>query len=206
MKILRNHHHRHNYHKYVKALAVFVSALGLGFSVAGHAEHHDRGSAAEILAVEHASIPLTTAISTAESSVAGQAIRAETEVRHEKSRYEVAIATEKGIAKVEVDLATGKVVDTYEPGFFDRLFDREGKNKAEVAATLPINLLDAVMKAEKEAGGKAIKARLKTKGETPHYLVGVAVGTTVKLMSVDAKSGAIAEASRRDRDHDEDRD
>lgn len=196
----------HNRHHFVKALAVFVSVLGLVFSVAGHAEHHDRNSAAEILAVEHASIPLTTAISTAESSVAGQAIRAETEVRHEKSRYEVAIATEKGIAKVEVDLATGKVVDTDEPGFFDRFFDREGKNKAEVAATLPINLLDAVTKAEKTAGGMAIEARLKTKGETPHYLVGVAVGTTVKMMSVDAKSGDTTEATGRDRDHDEDRD
>lgn len=188
-----------NRHNFVKALAVFVSALGLLYSVAGHADHRDR-RAAEILAVEHANVPLTTAISTAQSSVTGRAIGAETEVRHEKSRYEVAIATPKGVAKVEIDLATGKVVDTDEPGFFDRLFGWESKNKAEVAATLPVNLIDAVTKAEKATGGKAIEARLKTKGETPHYLVGVVVGTTVKLMNVDAKSGATTVASGHDHD------
>lgn len=123
---------------------------------------------------------LAQAIRVAEQQTGGRAKKAEMDREKGVYVYEIETVSKDGPAEVHVDPASGNVLRVTRPGFVSALatvFDRDDRRKDEAAfarlEASPMALAGAVEAAEKETGGRAVKAAVKSQyGST---LFGVSV-------------------------------
>jgi uncharacterized membrane protein YkoI len=155
---------------------------------------------------------LVQAIRVAEQETGGRARKAEMERESGVDAYEIKTVAKDKSAKVLVDPASGKVVRVEGPGFFDAIanvFDRDDRREDQAALArleaLPMTLAAAITAAERETGGRAVKASLKNQYGQTLFEVGVVKDLIPHKVLVDPVSGKVAAvAQRKGKDKDDD--
>jgi len=168
-------------------LAIVAVAAVLGGAGAGVLSSADGGNAREIslpgarttlaqaVPEQPAPPPVTTAagprtslaqaVSAAEQRTGGRAVKAGVQQKRGNHVYSVRTLSKDKSARVLIDPASGNVVRVDEPGFIARVasvFDRDDQWKEQAlitaleASSMP--LAGAIAAAEKETGGRAIRA------------------------------------------------
>jgi uncharacterized membrane protein YkoI len=108
---------------------------------------------------------LSQAVGVAEQRTGGRAMRAEMDRERGGYLYEIRTVSKDKSAKVVVDPASGNVVRVDEPGLVGRVaavFDRDDQRREQILfaglEASPMTLAGAIAAAEKETGGRAVKA------------------------------------------------
>ena len=150
-------------------------------------------------AIQQSPSSLVQAIGMAEQETGGRARKAEIERERGIAAYEIKTLGKDKSAKVLVDPASGKVVRVERSGFFDaiaNLFDGDDRRKDQAALAQleasPITLAAAVAAAERETGGRAVKASLKNQYGQTLFEVGVVKDLVAHKVVVDPASGKVA--------------
>jgi uncharacterized membrane protein YkoI len=164
-------------------LAALAAAAALGGAGAAVVSSGERGMAlpdgkmvlAQAGAEQPAAAPPSTvpgpqtslaqAVGVAEQRTGGRAMRAEMDRERGSYLYEIKTVSKDKSAKVLVDPASGNVVRVDEPGLVGRVaavFDRDDQRKEQTLfaglEASPMTLAGAIAAAEKETGGRAVKA------------------------------------------------
>jgi uncharacterized membrane protein YkoI len=163
-------------------------------------------------AVQQSSSSLAQAIRVAEQETGGRARKAEMERERGVAAYEVKTVAKDKSAKVLVDPASGKVMRVAGRGFFDtiaNIFDGEDAREDQAALAQleasPMTLAAAIAAAERETGGRAVKASLKNQYGQTLFEVGVVKDLIPHKVVVDPVSGKVAAvAQRKGKDKDDD--
>jgi uncharacterized membrane protein YkoI len=148
---------------------------------------------------------LAQAIRMAEQETGGRARKAEVEDEHGVAAYEIKTVAKDKSAEVVVDPASGKVVRVDKPGFFEtivNLFDRDDRREDQAALAQlegsPMTLAAAIDAAERETGGRAVKASLKSLYGQTLFKVGVLKDLAVQKVVVDPVSGKVTALAQRE--------
>jgi len=160
--------------------------------------------------VQQSQASLAEAIRVAEQETGGRARKAEMERARGVDAYEIKTIAKDQSAEVIVAAASGTVLRVDRPGFFDRIvdfFDRDDRRKHQAALTQleasPMTLAGAVMTAEREAGGRAVKASLKNQHGQTMFQVGMVKDLVTHKVMVDPASGKVVMiAQGKDKDDD----
>ena len=163
-------------------------------------------------AVQQSPSSLVQAIRVAEQESGGRARKAEMERERGVDAYEIKTVAKDKSVKVLVDPASGKVVRVEGPGFFDaiaNLFDSDDRREDQAALAQleasPMTLAAAIAAAERETGGRAVKASLKSQYGQTLFEVGVVKDLVPHKFVVDPASGKVAAvAQRKGKDKDDD--
>jgi len=147
------------------ALSSILALVGTGASAQTASEQPGRAGAAT------ARVSLSQAIGVAEQESGGRARKAEMEREAGVDAYEVKTVAKGKAATVIVDAVSGKVMRVEAGGFLAGVFDAGDRRdeEAEFARleASPMTLLQAIAAAERERGGRAVEAALKTQyGQT----------------------------------------
>lgn len=161
-------------------------------------------------AVQQSPSSLIQAIRVAEQETGGRARKAEMENEDGVAAYEIKTVAKDKSAKVLVDQASGKVVRVDQPGFFDaiaNLFDSDDRRKEQAALSQlnasQMTLAAAIAAAERETGGRAVKASLKSQYGQTLFEVRVVRDFIPHKVFVDPASGKVAAIpQRKDKDDD----
>jgi uncharacterized membrane protein YkoI len=154
---------------------------------------------------------LVQAIRVAEQETGGRARKAEMERERGVDAYEIETVAKDKSAKVLVEPASGKVMSVEGPGFFDaivNLFDGDDRREEQAALAQleasPMTLAAAIAAAERETGGRAVKASLKSRYGQTLFEVGVVKDLVPHKVMVDPASGQVAVVQRKGKDKDDD--
>lgn len=152
---------------------------------------------------------LAEAIRVAEQETGGRARKAEMERERGVDAYEIKTVAKDKSAKVLVDPLSGKVLRVSGSGFLDtiaNLFDDDKRKDQAALARLeasPMTLMAAVAAAERETGGRAVKASLKSPHGQTAFEVGVFKDFVSHKVMVDPASGKVVTLARKDDDDDD---
>jgi uncharacterized membrane protein YkoI len=142
---------------------------------------------------------LGQAVGIAEKQTGGRAVSAG--MRQEKGSYVYSVKTlaKDKSAKVLVDPASGNVMRVDEPGFIARIasvFDRDDQWQEQVVLAAleasPMTLAGAVAAAEKDTGGRAVRARSTERYGSVLFEVRLLKDGAMLAAQVDAASGKVA--------------
>jgi len=151
---------------------------------------------------------LAQAIRVAEEETRGRARKAEIERERGVDAYEIKTVAKDESAKVLVDPLSGKVLKVSRPGFFGaigNLFDDDRREDQAALARLeasPMTLAGAIAAAERETGGRAVKAALKSKDGQTLFEVGVVRDSARQKVMVDPATGKVVALAKRKDGHD----
>ncbi|MFZ2650975.1 MAG: PepSY domain-containing protein [Burkholderiaceae bacterium] len=155
--------------------------------------------------VKAAPSSLAQAIRTAEQETGGRARKAEAGDEDGTPAYEIKTVTKDESAEVLVDAASGKVMRVDKPGFFEMivgLFDRGDRREEQAALArlevAPMTLAAAIDAAERETGGRAVKASMKDLYGQTLFKVGVLKDLSVHKFVVDPVSGKVSAVAPRE--------
>jgi len=164
----------------------------------------------KVVQQSRASASLAQAILVAEQETGGRARKAEMERDRGVDAYEIKTVAKDTSAKVVVEPASGRVLRVDRPGFFEwivNLFDNEDRRKHHVALARleasPMTLATAIAAAERETGGRAIKASLRNQYGQTLFEVGMVKDLVIHKVMVDPANGkvvTIAQGKRKDDD------
>jgi len=141
---------------------------------------------------------LAQAVRVAEKQTGGRARKAEWE--HEKGVdvYEVKTLSRDGSAKVLVDPASGNVLRVDTPGFVSSIanvFDRDDQRKDRAAfarlEASSMTLAAAIDAAQKESGGRAVRAALTSRYDATLFEVRVVKDWTTQNVLVDPATAKV---------------
>lgn len=185
-------------------LSVFLSLIG----TAALAQTAPQQNGA---AVQQSSSSLVQAIRVAEQETGGRARKAEMERERGVDAYEIKTVGKDKSVKVLVEPASGKVMRVEGPGFFDaitNLFDGDDRREDQAALAQleasPMTLGAAIAAAERETGGRAVKASLKSRYGQTLFEVGVVKDLVPHKVMVDPANGKVAVVQRKGKDKDDD--
>ena len=135
---------------------------------------------------------LAHAVRVAEQQTGGRARKAEMERESGIYVYEIRTVSKDRSAKVLVDPASGKVLRVDTPGFVSSIasvFDRDDQRKDQSALARldasSMTLAGAIDAAEKETGGRAVKAAVKSQYGSTLFEVSVVKDWTMHRVVVD---------------------
>src|SRR5439155_17700849 len=154
---------------------------------------------------------LAQAVRVAEKQTGGRARKAEMERERGIDVYEIKTVSKDGSAKVLVDPASGNILRVVTPGFVSSItnvFDRDDQRKDQAAfawlGTSSMTLASAIDAAQKETGGKAVKAALKSQYGSTLFEVSVVKDWTTQKVVVDPATAKVVtvrlEGKRKDDD------
>ena len=154
---------------------------------------------------------LAQAVRVAEKQTGGRARKAEMERERGVDVYEIKTVSKDGSAKVLVDPASGNTLRVVTPGFVSSIanvFDRDDQRKDQAAfawlGTSSMTLASAIDAAQKETGGKAVKAALKSQYGSTLFEVSVVKDWTTQKVVVDPATAKVVtvplEGKRKDDD------
>lgn len=155
---------------------------------------------------------LAQAVRLAEQRTNGRAQKVELDRDDGIYYYKVKTVAQDGSAKVYVDFRTGNVDRIDSQGFFDRVgdfFDRKDRRKNEALLSAlkatQVTLSQAIDAAEKDTGGRAVKAKLKDRYGSMYFQVSLIVDRSKRRVEVDAATAkVVAVTTKKDRDDDDD--
>lgn len=131
--------------------------------------------------LEGTAFPLTGALDRALAAAPGVAIKAELEDENGRTVYSVSIASEGRTREIELDPATGKVLDN----------ELEDEDETAVVSGLKISLKSAVDKALETVPGRAIKAEAELENGRVRVVVRVLGDMGVRQVQLDGTTGEI---------------
>jgi uncharacterized membrane protein YkoI len=138
---------------------------------------------------------LAQAIRAAEQETAGRARKAELEQDRGTDVYEIKTVAKDKSATVLVELVSGKVIRVEGTGFLSGVFEREDRreDQAELARleALSMTLADATGAAERETGGRAVEASLRSQYGQTLFQVRVVKDLVPQRVMVDPASGRV---------------
>jgi uncharacterized membrane protein YkoI len=140
---------------------------------------------------------MAQAIQVAEKHTGARARKAEMERDRGVDAYEIKTVAKDKSTKVYVDVASGKVLRVDRPGMLDwiaNLFDDDRREDQAALARLeasPMNLAAAISAAEREIGGRAVKASLRTQHGQPAFEVRMVKDLVKHKVLVDPASGKV---------------
>ena len=140
---------------------------------------------------------MAQAIQVAEKHTGALARKAEMERDRGVDAYEIKTVAKDKSTKVYVDVASGKVLRVDRPGMLDwiaNLFDDDRREDQAALARLeasPMNLTAAISAAEREIGGRAVKASLRTQHGQPAFEVRMVKDLVKHKVLVDPASGKV---------------
>ena len=151
---------------------------------------------------------LMQAVGVAEQRTGGRGMRAEMERERGSYLYEIKTVSKDRSAKVLVDPASGNVVRVKEPGLIGRVaavFDRDDQRKEQAMfaglEASPMTLAGAIAAAEKETGGRAVKAASADQYGSIVFAVQLIKDAAMLRVHVDSASGKVVTIpTRRDDD------
>jgi uncharacterized membrane protein YkoI len=142
--------------------------------------------------------PLGHAVRVAEKHTGGRARKAETERERGVYVYEIKTVSKDGSATVLVDPVSGNVLRVHTPGFiasianvFDRDDQREDQTTFARLEASSMALAGAIEAAEKETGGRAVEAALKSRGGSGLFEVRVVKDSAPQKVLVDPATGKV---------------
>ncbi len=142
--------------------------------------------------------PLAHAVRVAEKQTGGRARKAETERERGVYVYEIKTVSKDGSATVLVDPASGNVLRVDTPGFIASIanvFDRDDQRRDQAAfARLEVSsmaLAGAIEAAEKETGGRAVEAALKSQDGSGLFEVRVVKDSAPQKVLVEPATGKV---------------
>jgi uncharacterized membrane protein YkoI len=161
-------------------------------------------------AAQPARASLEQAIRAAEQETGGRARKAETERDGGVDAYEIKTVARDRSAKVLVDQASGRVLRVEGPGFFERVanvFDKDDQREDEAALARleasPMTLAAAAAAAEKETGGRAVKAALEDQHGATVFEVRLVKDLAPHKVLVDPANGKVAAVAAKREDDDD---
>ena len=175
--------------------AVIAAAIALNVAATAMASSGPGKMAREISAVRNAQTSIAQAIAAAEAQSGGRAVKAEMDREKAAYLYEIKTVARDKVLEVLVDPATGKIVRTHEKGFIAKLFHEDDRDRFDKLAASPVTLATAISAAEKETGGKALKAEFETKGGKSLFEVKVTRNDEVRKVKIDASNGKVLKVS-----------
>jgi uncharacterized membrane protein YkoI len=141
---------------------------------------------------------LAQAVRAAEKQTGGRARKAEMERKRGVDVYEIKTVSKDGSAKVLVDPASGNVLRVHTPGFVSSIgnvFDRDDQREDQAAfarlEASSMTLAAAIDAAQKETGGRAVKAALKSQYGSTLFEVGVVKDWTTQKVLVDPATAKV---------------
>ncbi len=144
---------------------------------------------------------LAHAILVAEQQTGGRARKAEMEREQGIDVYEVKTVSKDTSAKVLVDHASGTVLRVTTPGIVSAIgavFDGDDRRKEQAALARleasSLTLVAAVPLAEKESGGRAVKATLTSRYGSTLFEVRVVKDLTTQTMVIDPVTAKVVTA------------
>lgn len=147
---------------------------------------------------QQAQTSLAQAVRVAEQQTGGRARKVEMERDKGIEVYEITTVSKDSAATVLVDAASGNVVQVETPGFLSsiaNLFDRDDARKDHAAfaqlAASAMTLAGAIDAAEKETGGRAVKAALKSRYGSMLFEVGVVKDWIMQKVLVDPTTAKV---------------
>jgi uncharacterized membrane protein YkoI len=192
-------------HKTAILAAAACVAIGAAAVVAQTSQPPPAGSAAP-----SAQASLIQAIRAAEQETGGRARKAETERDRDVDSYEIKTVARDRSAKVMVDRASGRVLRVEGPGFFERVanvFDKDDQREDEASLARleasPMTLAAAAATAERETGGRAVKAALEDQHGATVFKVTVVKDLVPQKVLVDPASGKVAPVATKREDDDD---
>jgi uncharacterized membrane protein YkoI len=154
---------------------------------------------------------LAQAVRIAEQQTGGRARKAELEREKSTYVYEIKTVSKDSAAKVLVDPASGTVLRFDAPGFISSIagvFDRDDQRKDQAAfarlEASSMTLAGAIDSAEKEAGGRAVKAVLKSLYGSTLFEVSVVKDLTTHKLAVDPATAKVVTVAPRGKAKDDD--
>jgi uncharacterized membrane protein YkoI len=112
--------------------------------------------------------------------------------------YEIKTVSKDGSAKVLVDPASGNVLSVHTPGFVSSIgnvFDRDDQREDQAAfarlEASSMTLAAAIDAAQKDTGGRAVKAALKSQYGSTLFEVGVVKDWTIQKVLVDPATAKV---------------
>jgi len=144
---------------------------------------------------------LAQAVRIAEQQTGGRARQAELERERGVDVYEIKTVARDTSGKVLIDAASGKVVRVDTPGVFSaigQMFDRDDQRKDHVTFTRlegsALTLVGAIDAGEKDSGGWAVKASLKSLYGSTLFEVRVVKDLTLTTLVVDPATARVVAA------------
>jgi len=141
---------------------------------------------------------LAQAVRAAERQTGGRARKAEMERERGIDVYEVKTISKDGSAKVLVDPASGNVLRVDTPGFVSSIanvFDRDDQRKDQAAfarlEASSMTLAAAIDAAQKESGGRAVRAALTSRYDATLFEVRVVKDWTTQNVLVDPATAKV---------------
>jgi uncharacterized membrane protein YkoI len=154
---------------------------------------------------------LAQAVRVAEKQTGGRARKAEMERKRGVDVYEIKTVSKDGSAKVLVDPASGNVLRVHTPGFVSSIgnvFDRDDQREDQAALVRleasSMTLAAAIDAAQKETGGRAVKAALKSQYGSTLFEVGVVKDWTTQKVLVDPATAKVVIVPPRGEGRDDD--
>jgi len=151
------------------------------------------------------------AVRVAEQQTRGRARKAELEREKSTYVYEIETVSKDSAAKVLVDPASGTVLRVDAPGFISSIagvFDRDDQRKDQAAfarlEASSMTLTGAIDSAEKETGGRAVKAVLKSLYGSTLFEVSVVKDFTTHQLVVDPATAKVLAVPPRGKGKDDD--
>jgi uncharacterized membrane protein YkoI len=190
----------------VLAAAAAVVAIGAATVIAQPTQQQPAGPGAQA-----AQTSLASAIQLAEQQTGGRARKAELERDRGIDAYEIKTVARDKSAKVMVELASGKVLRVEGPGFLENIanaLDNDDQREDQAALARleasPMTLAAAIGTAERETGGRAVKAALKSEHGTTFFEVRVVKDLVPQKILVDPASGKVVPVATREKKKDDD--
>lgn len=155
------------------------------------AKSDERGLGREIADVADAKISPTQAITTAERTTDGHAMRIAIEKDNGAYVYKVRTVSKGKVSNVFVDSTSGQVVRTENQNLFVRLFDWDDANESASLEVSSTTLMAAIGAAERKVGGTAIEAKYRYDDHAARFDVRVAKDSIVYQVRVDPATGRV---------------
>ena len=154
---------------------------------------------------------LAQAVRVAEKQTGGRARKAEMETERGIDVYEIKTVSKEGSTKVHVDPASGNVVRVNTPGIvaavagvFDRDDQREDQAALARLEASSMSLADAIDAAQKETGGRALKAAVKSRYGATLFEVKVVKDLTLQKVMLDPATGKVVTVPSQEKRKDDD--
>ena len=160
---------------------------------------------------QQAQTSLAQAVRVAEQQTGGRARKVEMERERGSEVYEIETVSKDSSATVLIDSASGNVVRVETPGFLSsiaNIFDRDDQRKDHAAfaqlEASSMTLAGAIDAAEKETGGRAVKAALKRQYGSTLFEVRVVKDWIMQKVLVDPATAKVVTVPPRGKHQDDD--
>ncbi len=139
-----------------------------------------------------AEMDLRTAVQAALAHTSGHVLEAEREREDGKLIYEVDIVHDSKITEVEIDAATGKVIEDEKDDLENRVKAfLTSRKKIDALKAAKLSLSDAIAKAEEETKAKALEAEFEREDGQYVYEIELQAGGESMEVMVDAETGTL---------------